>query len=108
MIKERRDGKLAKCLCKDMQLPTYVPDNWDWLGLDSKTCAGHYTQDATTIADKAVMSKLPVVDPKDRRTQVLLTKVFLTRIKDVKFKEGEHSFSFWKEGLKIICGPNGF
>ena len=42
---KRTDDRPARCLCADLCLAGYTPDDADWLGLDLRTCADHYTKD---------------------------------------------------------------
>ena len=98
------DGRPAPCLCADMRLPGgYVPDDQDWLGLDLRTCADHFTRDATSQAIRRRMECLPVVEEgRERRERQLMVAGLLTRTKDVVFGEGDAARSFWTEAMSAV------
>ena len=66
-----------------MCLPGYAADDQDWLGLDLRTCADHYSRDATSAAIRRRMESLPPTEtPKGRRGQQLMAAALLTRTKE--------------------------
>ena len=117
----RSGGEKPPCLCADLNLPGYAPDAWDWLGLDMRTCADHYTRDATSKGIRAYTEKIdnePAVEDTGggagagegdeatgvkKREKLLMTTALLTRTKDVIFDgNAGSSWSFWEEAAAAV------
>ena len=97
----------APCLCGDMALSGYEPDDWDWLTLDQRSCQDHFCWDAHSALILAQTMRIDQerLDETDKRERLLMAVGLMVRTRDVEV--GDERWSFWSKALPAVGAWGG-